>query len=177
MDSLSVRLSCRALCTLDERNFRHANCECLLLTLYTPLEDWQIRILTLQPGEQSEPLVGELYVVDVLYDSGVLVHGTKQRLTYSALSYRWRDSWPCQPFTCNGQGLHTVRYNDYDSRRIRYILGSMRYASISISHLGSRLALERRRPHRAWNGSTPTGLCAILVRLLCQRLKLARLPV
>lgn len=71
--------------------------------LYQPLEDWQTRVLELEPGRYEDPLVSKLHTVDLLYDSGVLVHGTRTRIFYDALSYCWGDPTRCKQLWCNGQ--------------------------------------------------------------------------
>ena len=45
--------------------------------LYTVINDWQTRVLALQPGSLGEPLKADLCVVDLIHASVVIIH-TKQ---------------------------------------------------------------------------------------------------
>ena len=88
-------------------------------TLYEPLEDWQIRVLAIQPGIFGDPLISNLHAADMLYDRGVLIHGTKQRIVYNALSYCWGDGIACRLLQCNGQ-LYPVTRSAYQAlQRLR----------------------------------------------------------
>lgn len=55
------------------------------------LEEWQIRVLQLQPHERRAPLVSRLLNADMLYGGGIVESGTRNRQTYVALSYHWGD--------------------------------------------------------------------------------------
>ena len=68
---------------------------------YEPLEGWQIRVMSLYCGRDDSPLVAQLYTVDMLYEPGILIHGTKIRTLYQALSYCWGDPSPCRTIICN----------------------------------------------------------------------------
>jgi len=91
---------------------------------YQPLEEWQIRILSIEPGKIGNPLVSVLRTVDMLYDEGVLVHGTRTRLSYEAISYCWGDSRARASLLCNGirypvtleayRALQHMRFHDED---------------------------------------------------------------
>ena len=71
--------------------------------LYTSVEDWQTRILTILPGEDSAELCCELNIVDLVHSEGVIIHGTKHRLHYQALSYSWGYRPSTVRLPCNGQ--------------------------------------------------------------------------
>lgn len=101
-------------------------------TLYSPLdplEEWQIRILELQPSPFNQtPLIGRLFNADILFGGGVLESGTRNRHTYTALSYYWGDDkFPRYHMTCDGvdfpipieayRALHRIR----DSRGPVYV--------------------------------------------------------
>ncbi|KXS99040.1 hypothetical protein AC578_6948 [Pseudocercospora eumusae] len=57
--------------------------------LYTPLRDWQIRLLRLRPGHYGSPLIADLQVADLLHDEGVLLHASQERVFYDSLSHCW----------------------------------------------------------------------------------------
>ncbi|KXT11517.1 hypothetical protein AC579_8514 [Pseudocercospora musae] len=57
--------------------------------LYTPLRDWQIRLLRLRPGHHGSPLIADLQVADLLHDEGVLLHASQERVFYDSLSHCW----------------------------------------------------------------------------------------
>ena len=71
--------------------------------LYIPIEDWQTRILTKLPGKHDAELRCELDVVDLVHSEGVILHGTKQRLLYQALSYSWGYLPSTETLICNGK--------------------------------------------------------------------------
>lgn len=75
-------------------------------TLYRPLKEWQTRVLFLESGKYGEPLKAQLRVVDLLYDSGGLIHGTDDRVEYSALSYCWGSPELICSIWCNGEDFH-----------------------------------------------------------------------
>lgn len=68
-----------------------------------PLEDWQIRILELQPQRGWAPLVSRMFNADMLYGGGIIESATKNRQTYVALSYYWGDDRRSRyHLECNG---------------------------------------------------------------------------
>lgn len=73
--------------------------------LYTPLEDWQMRVLELHPGTFGQPLTGSLHVVDILDFDGVLIVDQRRRVEYHALSYWWGEPVFDKNITCNGVEL------------------------------------------------------------------------
>ena len=87
--------------------------------LYTSVEDWQTRMLTILPGEDSAELRCELNIVDLVHSEGVIIHGTKHRLQYQALSYSWgyRPSTVC--LRCNGQECQVSSSLEQALRAIR----------------------------------------------------------
>ena len=96
-------------------------------TLYQPLKDWQTRILELQPGRFGEPLDGDLHVVDLVYDDGVMICDQQRRTQFFAVSYCWGDAPPTktirlqrtrQRITTNlYRGLQRIR----SRRRVLYL--------------------------------------------------------
>jgi len=68
-----------------------------------PLEEWQIRVLELQPHRRQAPLVSRLFNADMLRGGGIVESGTKKRQTYIGLSYYWGDDQtPRYHLECNG---------------------------------------------------------------------------
>jgi hypothetical protein len=68
-----------------------------------PLEDWQIRVLELQPQRHLAPLVSRLFNADMLWGGGVVESATKNRQTYVALSYYWGEDRSAKyHLKCNG---------------------------------------------------------------------------
>lgn len=92
----------------------------LLYGSLDPLVTSQIRILELEPGVGTQPLVGRLFNADILLHGGVVETGTKRRHQYVAISYFWgMDQSPRYHLQCNGfnypipreayRALHRVR--------------------------------------------------------------------
>ena len=57
--------------------------------IYTPIQEWQTRLVVLEPGTFGTGLTAMLAVVDVVYMPGVILHDQQQRVQYMALSYTW----------------------------------------------------------------------------------------
>ncbi|CAJ2505998.1 Uu.00g001280.m01.CDS01 [Anthostomella pinea] len=57
--------------------------------LYTPIHEWQTRILVLKPGLPGDVLQADLEVADLLHAAGVVLHHRQRRTEYEALSYAW----------------------------------------------------------------------------------------
>ena len=70
--------------------------------LYTPLTNWQIRILALLPGSPDENISVELFVATLLQDSGCIALGGKTKIEYEALSYCWGEPRFDHELDCNG---------------------------------------------------------------------------
>jgi len=71
--------------------------------LYRPINNWQTRVLFLEPGIYGQPLQAILKTVDLLHDSGALIHGTDEHVEYSALSYCWGEPKLRCILECNGE--------------------------------------------------------------------------
>ena len=82
--------------------------------LYTPLQEWQTRLLCLQPGGRNESLKSSLHVVDLIHAEGVQVYGTARRVEYEALSYTWGDPAISRPIQVN-DSIVPVTKNLYDA--------------------------------------------------------------
>ena len=70
--------------------------------LYKPIHSWQTRLLCLQPGSFAEPLQCQLCPVDIIQYEGVVIHESKERVSYEALSYTWGKPVFTRLLTCNG---------------------------------------------------------------------------
>jgi len=70
--------------------------------VYTPIKPWQTRILCLQPGTFTDPLVARLVIADLIYAEGVVLHETYENVHYSALSYFWGFPVRSHSMTING---------------------------------------------------------------------------
>ena len=66
------------------------------------LRDWQIHVLEVQPSGYGDALIARLYIVDLLYDSSVLILGTAIKLEYDALSYCSGNPDRCRELKRNG---------------------------------------------------------------------------
>jgi hypothetical protein len=71
--------------------------------IYEPIEEWQARVLELIPDAEGEYLRCNLLTVDMIQAEGVVIHGTRTRIQYFALSYSWGHHLPTHPVTCNGE--------------------------------------------------------------------------
>lgn len=59
------------------------------IRLYTPIKEWQTRLLQLYPGKFGTTISASLSIVDIPHLSGAVLHGEQIRLQYTALSYTW----------------------------------------------------------------------------------------
>jgi hypothetical protein len=57
--------------------------------LYTPIKDWQTRIIVLSETSSFDDLRAELRTVDLIWGEGVVFHDTQERTDFTALSYTW----------------------------------------------------------------------------------------
>ncbi|KAJ9605788.1 hypothetical protein H2200_009637 [Cladophialophora chaetospira] len=73
------------------------------ISVYTPLKDWQTRILCVEPGAPGQPLVTKLLPVDLIYFEGVVITETQTKIFYEALSYSWGYPHLSRWTECNGQ--------------------------------------------------------------------------
>lgn len=71
--------------------------------LYTPIKEWQTRLLRLHSGEYGTSISADLSVVDITHLSGAVLHEQQQRTQYTALSYTW--DAPAFPRTIVLQGV------------------------------------------------------------------------
>jgi hypothetical protein len=136
-----------------------------------PAEDWQIRVLELQPHRRRAPLVSRLFNADVLHGGGIVESGTKKRHTYIGLSYYWGDDQrPRYHLECNGieypipiaayRALHRLRdryaptyiwidtvcinqFDDFDkSRQVAKMRSIYENAEEVVVYLGEHTKLE-----------------------------------
>lgn len=56
---------------------------------YKDIRVWQTRIVTIEPGAPGQPIPATLEVVDLIHNSGVVIHQSQQPCQYEALSYCW----------------------------------------------------------------------------------------
>jgi Heterokaryon incompatibility protein (HET) len=73
--------------------------------LYGPLRPWQTRVIELEPGEISTPLICRLHVSDVILFEGVALHHLQRRIEYDALSYCWGNGPAHDVIWCNAHEL------------------------------------------------------------------------
>ncbi|KAK5709982.1 hypothetical protein LTR17_019311 [Elasticomyces elasticus] len=71
--------------------------------LYTPIKDWQTRILRLHPGVSEDPLTADLLVAGLAHGDGLVIGMDQDLVSYEAVSYSWGEFKPCVPITINGQ--------------------------------------------------------------------------
>ena len=57
--------------------------------LYTHINDWQSRVLLLQPGHSNDVLVADLLVIDLVHPNCAVLHKQQQKILYEAISYFW----------------------------------------------------------------------------------------
>jgi hypothetical protein len=57
--------------------------------IYTPVREWQTRIVVLSEASSSDELRAELRTVDLIWGEGVVFHDTQERIDFTALSYTW----------------------------------------------------------------------------------------
>jgi hypothetical protein len=71
--------------------------------IYSPIEEWQTRLLELTLHADEECLKYNLITVDMIRAEGVVIHGTTTRIHYEALSYSWGYHPPTHSVSCNGK--------------------------------------------------------------------------
>lgn len=70
--------------------------------LYSEIDDWQTRLLLVQPGHYGEPIDAEMHNVDLLHGPGVVLsEGKRRREEYTALSYCWGEPRFDRSIQCN----------------------------------------------------------------------------
>ncbi|KAK3680408.1 hypothetical protein LTR37_021253 [Vermiconidia calcicola] len=70
--------------------------------LYSPIEEWQTRLLALKPGKCREPLVADLRVSHVMHAGGAMLEEERLPVDYDALFYCWGEPSFNRPVRCNG---------------------------------------------------------------------------
>ncbi|KAK3655673.1 hypothetical protein LTR56_003322 [Elasticomyces elasticus] len=70
--------------------------------LYTPIKNWQIRILRLHSGANDDPLEADLLVAGLAHGDGLVIGMDQDLISYEAVSYSWGQFKPCVPITING---------------------------------------------------------------------------
>ena len=85
--------------TLDRR-------ERIAKQIYTPLQQWETRVLAVHPSAGDDELVADLHPVIVThFERGFGVPGQDRILEYEALSYTWRAPELTASILCNGHSL------------------------------------------------------------------------
>lgn len=69
--------------------------------LYTPILEWETRVLYLHPGTTDEPLSAYLHVAELTPFDGFGMRDLSRRISYEALSYTWGDSAFTRPICVN----------------------------------------------------------------------------
>lgn len=87
--------------------------------VYRPLENWQIRILSLEPGEYGTPLFASLHHVDMLYDDGVLIRNPDRRISYAAISYCWGEHTKQYAIHCDEARIFITKEAHCALQRVR----------------------------------------------------------
>ncbi|KAK3647302.1 hypothetical protein LTR56_008133 [Elasticomyces elasticus] len=70
--------------------------------LYTPIKDWQTRIIRLHPGVNGDTLTADLLVAGLAHGDGLVIGMDQDLVSYEAVSYSWGEFKPCVPITING---------------------------------------------------------------------------
>lgn len=76
------------------------------LKVYGKINKWQTRILHLEPGTFGTKLSARMMVVDLIYMSGVVLHGSQQCIEFTALSYTWGAAVFPRMLTINGVAFY-----------------------------------------------------------------------
>lgn len=87
--------------------------------LYSPLHDWQTRILIVQPGNNNQPIESTLEVVTLIYGDGVILDRLKRKNEYCALSYCWGKPIRDAHILCNGLPLPVTSHLMNGLKRLR----------------------------------------------------------
>ena len=59
-------------------------------SVYENIFSWQTRVIRIYPSpDENEPLTADLVTVDLIVNEGVVIVGTKENVTFDALSYCW----------------------------------------------------------------------------------------
>ncbi|KAJ9618447.1 hypothetical protein H2203_009044 [Taxawa tesnikishii (nom. ined.)] len=143
----------------------------LAARIYTPIRDWQTRLLCLQPGRFGDPIIADLSVVDLIYFEGVVARETEEVLAYEALSYCWGEPQYEYPIRLNGH-LYSVTRNLYaalqhlrfeDRRRWLWIdaccINQYDNAEKSSQILNMLAIFEKAETVIVWLGEPAEGSC------------------
>ena len=71
--------------------------------LYSYIHDWEIRVLSVEPGNLGDPLSGSLHVATLIEGKGIVLRDQNVRATYLALSYVWGVPDFAQRIKINGE--------------------------------------------------------------------------
>ena len=91
-------------------------------SLYSPLHEWQTRVLEIYPADHEDYVRCELHVADIIYLEGIGLSARGKRIHYDALSYSWGYAEPTGLIYCNDwqcfvspslrDALHALRRSD-----------------------------------------------------------------
>ncbi|KAM0689102.1 hypothetical protein Q7P36_011179 [Cladosporium allicinum] len=76
--------------------------QCIAKQLYTPIEDWQTRIIRIRSGSEEEVLRLDIIVAAITEAPGVGLISESGQVHYEALSYAWGDNNFTHSVVCNG---------------------------------------------------------------------------
>ena len=108
-----------------EQHFANQSEQAILL--YSPIRDWQTRILALHPGSLGQPLEADLLVSDLIFDDGIVLHDQQSKVQYDALSYCWGEPSFDTSITVKGV-IYLITKNLYCAlQRLRYPDENVRY--------------------------------------------------
>jgi hypothetical protein len=155
--------------------------------IYTPLRQWQTRIIALRPGDTCDPLVSDLSVVDLIAAEGLGFHDSDTIIQYEAVSYSWGREKFDEILTCNGNELQISSHLASGLRQLRQT-SSTRYLWVDAVCINQFDELEKSRQVRnmlkifekaitviAWLGVIepdfiPFGDCQGCGKCLCDRI-------
>ena len=61
-----------------------------------PIRPWQTRLLKLRADDARDTISGDLYVADITFLDGAVLHDCQKLVEYDALSYTWGDGPHCR---------------------------------------------------------------------------------
>lgn len=88
--------------------------------LYRPIYDWEIRILALEPGKLGEPLEATIHLAVITHDKSIVLHESRFKTNYEALSYCWGEPIFDHSISCNGLGYPITRSVYQALQRLRF---------------------------------------------------------
>lgn len=86
---------------------RYLASDAALKLRYTPVHEWQTRLLCLKPGTDQDLLSFELRVVDLAHVEGAVLHDCGSIVEYAAISYAWDSPGPMRLVHCDGH-IHSA---------------------------------------------------------------------